>query len=101
MRHKTREEIEIEFTHAINQAQELENIAGKLSSIANSNVEDVFSNLENGWNGDNAKLFVKKGGGLMKDIFDTADELILVAKSIRNTADIIYKAEKAAIQICY
>lgn len=101
MIHRTKEDIEIDFARAISQAQELEEIASELSNIANAHVESAFSMLEKSWKGDNADLFGKKGGNMSMEMLETADDLIKVAKSIRATADIVYRAEKAAVQICY
>lgn len=97
MDYKSKNEIEIEFSKAYSQADELEKIAGELSSIANSNVENAFELLEKNWKGENAVKFIRKGGNTVIEMLDVADELLKVAKTIRITADLIYKAEKAAL----
>lgn len=98
---RSKEEIEIDFSRAISQAQELEEIAKQLSNIARGHVEGAMAMLEASWKGENANAFEKKGKVITADMFDTADDLIKVARNIRTTADIVYRAEKAAIQICY
>lgn len=101
MKERTKEDIEIDFSRAISQAQELEEIARELSIIANAHIEGAMTMLENSWKGDNAVLMTKNGRILTEDMYDTADDLIKVARNIRNTADIVYRAEKAATQIVY
>lgn len=99
MNFKSKEEIEIEFTRANDQAEELEQIALELSNIAKSDVENAMVMLSGNYRGDNGRLFVAKGKTLTHEIYETADDLLKVAKSIRETADIIYRAEKMAINI--
>lgn len=101
MNNRSKEEIEIDFARAISQAQELEEIASQLSEIAQAHVEGAILMLEASWKGENAIAFEEKGKMLTGDMYETADDLIKVAKNIRTTADIVYRAEKAAIQICY
>lgn len=94
---KSKEAIEIEFAKAINEAQELENVAKSLTSIANSIITKETVILEKAWKGNNSMALSMKGRDLSTDIFDVAQNLYTVAKSIRTTADLVYKAEKAAI----
>lgn len=101
MSHRTKEEIEIDFSRAICQAQELEEIAGQLSMIANAHIENAIKMLESSWKGENANLIEEKGQVIPTDIYETADDLLKVARNIRSTADIVYRAEKAAVQVCY
>jgi len=98
---RTKEEIEIDFSRAISQAQELEEIARQLSDISRAHLEGAMAILEASWKGDNANAFCKKEQILTSDMYEAADDLIKVAKNIRNTADIVYRAEKAAVRICY
>lgn len=101
MQARTKEEIEIDFSRAICQAQELEQIAMELSNIANAHLEGAFAMLRNSWKGENQTIFDQKGDVLTTEMYDTADDMIKVAKSIRATADIVYRAEKSAMAICY
>lgn len=98
---KSKAEIEMDFSRAINQAQELEEVAGELTSIATSNVDEMLDLLRGSWKGDNSELFLKSGRLISSDILATADDLMKVARNIRATAGIVYKAEKAALQIIY
>lgn len=98
---KSREQIEMDFSRAVSKAQELEEIATELSNVANGYVEGGMLVLKSAWMSENASLFAKKGRIVSKDIYDTADDIMRIAKSIRSTADIVYRAEKAATMIVY
>ena len=91
----------MDFTRAVSKAQELEEIATQLSSVANGYVEGGMSSLRSGWISENASLFIKKGSVISKDIYDVADDIMRIANNIRSTADIVYRAEKAATMIVY
>ena len=41
------------------------------------------------------------GKRTITEMFSTADDLIRVASTIRKTADIVYKAEKGAMELVY
>lgn len=101
MTQKTKYEIEMDFTRAISQAQELENLADNLSRIANSGVESALLVLKNSWRGDAGGSIELAGRKTTADIYRTADDLMKVARNIRSTADLVYKAEKAALNLCY
>ncbi len=101
MEHKTRQEIEMDFSRAISQAQELENIADDLSRAANRGVGAALLVLKNNWTGSTGESIELAGSRMNADIYRTADDLIRIAKNIRTTADIVYRAEKAALSICF
>ncbi len=101
MKGKTKNEIEIDFTRAIEQAQELENLAENLSRVANNGVESALLTLKNNWRGDTGESMEVAGKKTISDIYRTADDLVRVAKSIRLTADLVYQAEKKASGICF
>lgn len=90
-----REEIEIDFLRAVNQANELNQIANELSQIAKSQMEGAFAMLARSWQGENETQYVAKGQLLTEDILETADDLIKVADNIRVSANFVYQAEKA------
>lgn len=98
---KSKEEIEIEFSKAYEKAQLIEDIAGTLIGLANTiNMTDLAA-FEKAWKGENAMLLSMKGRDVSTDIFATAQDLIRVANSIKSSAELIYKAEKAAILLAY
>ena len=90
-----REEIEIDFLRAVNQANELNQIANELSQIAKAQIEGAFAMLASSWKGENEAQYVAKGQLLTEDILETADDLIKVADNIRVSANFVYQAEKA------
>ena len=101
MEHKTRQQIEIDFSRAMSQAQEIENIADDLSRAANRGAGPALLVLKNSWRGSTGESIELAGSGMNAEIYRTADDLLRIAKSIRSTADIVYRAEKAALSICY
>lgn len=98
---KSKFEIEMDFTRAIDQADELEHLANDLSRIANNGVESALLVLKNSWRGDAGGSMELAGRRTTADIYRTADDLMRVAKSIRQTADIVYKAEIKASNLCF
>ena len=96
MERKTKQEIEMDFSRAMNQAQELELLAYNLSRVANSGLESALLVLKNSWRGDAGESMELAGKRTIADIYRTADDLLKVANSIRRTADIVYNAEIAA-----
>jgi hypothetical protein len=98
---KSKQEIEIDFMRAIDQAQELEHLANDLSRIANSGVESAILVLKNNWRGDTGESIELAGRRTIGEIYGTADDLMRIARNIRSTADIVYKAEKKAADLCF
>ncbi|MCR5301828.1 MAG: hypothetical protein K6E49_05260 [Lachnospiraceae bacterium] len=100
MRRKSKYEIEMDFTRAISQAQELERLADDLSRIANNGVETSLLVLKNCWKGDASGSIELAGKKATAEIYKTADELMRVSRNIRATADLVYRAEKNAVDLC-
>jgi len=98
---KSKSEIEMDFSRAMSQAQELEALSKELSEIATEHVKGAMRLLMINWQGDNAQLFVDKEKVLTNEMLSTADDLIRVAKNIKNTANIVYTAEKAALELSF
>ena len=96
---KSKKEIEMNFSKALSQAEELETLSKELSQMATDHIRGAIKMLMFSWQGDNSELFVEKGEILSMEMLDTADDLIKVAKSIAATANIVYNAESAAIQL--
>ena len=101
MKGKTKNEIEIDFKRAIEQAQELEHLADDLSRAANNGVESALLALKNNWRGDAGGSIELAGRRTIGEIYGTADDLMRIARNIRSTADIVYKAEKKAANLCF
>lgn len=92
-----KDRIEIDFARALSQADQLEQISIDLSSMAKTRVEKAMGLLDSHWNGENARLFIKKGENLIPDLIETAEYLKQMAANIRFTADKIYSAEMQAV----
>ena len=101
MNHKTKQEIEMDFSRAMNQAQELEILANDLSRIANNGLESALLVLKNSWRGDAGGSMELAGKATVSEIYRTADDLLKVANNIRRTADIVYNAEIAATGLSF
>lgn len=98
---KTKREIEMDFSRAMSEAQELEHLADNLSRIANSGIESALLVLKNSWRGDTGGSMEIAGKRTTAEIYSTADDLIKIARNIRRTADLVYKAEKAALNMSF
>ena len=72
-----------------------------LSLIANSGVESALLVIQNGWRGSASQSMTDAGKNATADIYRTADDLLRVAKNIRATAYIVYKAEKKALKLSF
>jgi len=96
---RDKREIEIDFSMAIKQAQELEDIAVELARMAREDVDETLLTLKSSFTGDNGDYLNRKTDGIRVNMLDAADDLLKVSRNIRQTADIVYKAEKAANSI--
>lgn len=96
---KSKSEIEMDFSRAMSQAEELEQLSKELNEIATEHVKGALRLLLVNWQGENAELFCEKGEVLTGEMLDTADDLIKIARNIKSTANIVYTAEKAALQL--
>ena len=101
MGRKSKEAIEIEFSKAMNQAQELADVAKEMAMLANNLNGRELALLEKAWKGSNADAIGIRWRELITDMIDTARDLENISRSIRATADLIYKAEKAAVMMAY
>ena len=94
-----RDRIEIDFARAMERSQEMEEIASEMVAIARSDVPDTLALLSAGFGGENGTAFYEKSRNLEPSLFETAQQLVKMAQSIRFTAELIYRAEKEAEKI--
>jgi len=94
---KSKYEIEMDFSEAISQAEELEDISMGLSRIATTSIPGTLDILAVAWKGENASNYLTKGGNLASDILNVADKLTRAADEIKSAANTVYRAEIAAI----
>ena len=96
---KTSAQIKMNYREAMQQARDLDTLAGKIRTTANQKVEQSMQLLSSGWKGNNAADFLRKYSELKRQILASADELNSIADDIRRTAQIVYNAEMEALRI--
>jgi WXG100 family type VII secretion target len=89
--------IQMDFTKAKAQANQLEQIAQDIEKLANSDLEECMSGVATNWKGESATAYVKKGRQLEVEMRKSAKELRKIAQTIRKVAKNTYDAEKTAI----
>lgn len=95
----TERQIKADLEKAREYASELEEEAGRLSSLANRSLEGVFDELRVAWKGENAEKYLRKGEELKADIANTAKALKNIAATIRSNAQNTYTAEMENLRI--
>ncbi|MCR5267708.1 MAG: hypothetical protein K6E16_04260 [Lachnospiraceae bacterium] len=91
-----RDRIEIDFAKAMERADELEAMAGELYELAKGDVSTTFAILARSFCGENGRSFLEKGKHMGPELFAMAEQLRKTAGNIRFSAELIYRAEKAA-----
>lgn len=94
---KTKASITIDFQNAINQARKLENCAEELKRIQN-NLKMAEEELNAGWKGDSALLYLSKCQELEGQIVKSQRNLVQIANVILRTAKLHYDAELKSIE---
>ena len=92
-------ELFCDFVAAQKQATELENIARKLRSIAESYLPRTYSRLNGNWDGTASEAFYKSQNQLIERIRAQADALQNDADTIRRIAKRTYDTEMKALEI--
>ena len=93
-------EIDIEFKRAIEQADELDELSGRICNIGSTKMDETLALITRSWKGQNSMDYINRAGALKDRLFESAEILKGTAGLIRNTAQLIYAAEMAAINIC-
>ena len=96
---KTTEQIELDYTKAMSQANELESIAEDLNSLANVDMSASLGTIKTAWSGENGDLFSSKAGSLQSQIAANARAVNKIAANIRKTAKSIRDADLKALAI--
>ena len=84
---KTLFEINLNYSKAINQAEQLEGAARDLKNLANNDFQGCLDSIAVDWKGENARAYINKGIKLKDDIEKSAAGLEKAAKTIRNIAE--------------
>lgn len=95
----SRYQIQMDFSQAERKAAELDSIAGDLSRLSGTDLQNTLNSLGNNWKGENAGLYIGKGFQLMENMERTAASLRQTAETIRSVARNIYNAEMEALRI--
>ncbi|MBO5474618.1 MAG: WXG100 family type VII secretion target [Lachnospiraceae bacterium] len=94
-----RASIEFNFRKAMEQAEQLEGTAERLSRLSNYQFENTMQQLAANWKGENASEYMNKGDRLQQQMNGTAKELYNIAADIRRVAKRLYQAEMEALRI--
>lgn len=95
----TRYTIQMDFNHANQKANELDEIANDLSKLSGTDFQNTLNELGNNWKGDNASLYIGKGFSLKECMDTTVSSIRTTASTIRSVAKNIYDAEMEALRI--
>lgn len=95
----SRYQIQMDFNKAGQKANELDDIADRLSRIAETDLQNILNGLGNDWKGDNADAYIRKGSGIGENMRETVKNLRSTAATIRTIAQNIYNAEMEALRI--
>lgn len=87
-----RENIEADFHMAMMKADQLEEIAKRLSDLSDRQLSGTMQDLSCGWKGENACAYLKKGSKLQEKIRATSNDLRNVAGELRSAGKKAYKA---------
>ena len=87
-----KENIETDFHVAMMKADQLEEIAKRLSDLSDRQLGSTMQNLSCGWKGENAYAYLKKGAKLQEKIKETSNDLRSAAEELRSTGKKAYKA---------
>lgn len=92
-------ELYFNYNKAKEQANQLEDIANRLSSAAKQDMEKILNDVNNAWKSDSAPAYIKKGQKVEADMNTTVNNLKDIARTIRAIAKRVYDAELAAWRV--
>ena len=92
-------EIYFNYDRAIRQANDLEGVAKKLKSAANTDMDNILNDINRAWKSDSTPQYLKKGQKLESDMITSANNLLKIATAIRTIAKTVRDAELRAWRI--
>lgn len=95
----SRTEIKFDLKNALEQAERLDDIAGRLDYLSGTAIENSIQSLASSWKGNNASAYLSKEDKLKGDIKITACNVRSIADDIRRIARRVYDAEMEAWRI--
>ncbi len=96
---KTIYSINMNYRRGLQQAAKLEEMAGKIRTKCCKTMEQAFSEMQQGWQGENADAYTEKSRCLIERIENTAGQLENAAAIVRQIVINTYKAEMTAYRI--
>ena len=93
--------IRMDFSKAIRQANQLEDISRTMKNLGSRRLEDILQSLGQSWTGENAVRYIGKGKQLEEKIEGTSNALANIAQTIRQIAQNVYEAEMRAWEIAH
>lgn len=94
-------EIYFNYNRAVQQADQLDNVATKLQNAANRDMEDILNNISKAWKSDSAPQYIKKGNKVEGDMLTSAHNLERIASAIRTIAERVRDSELEAWRIAH
>ena len=91
--------INFDYEATIRQAEKLEELAERLRGIAENDLEEVLSDVNQGWKGENATQFLKKGDRMKGRVLTSSGDLKNIARTIRRMAYNLRQSEQEAARI--
>jgi len=95
----TRTEILFNYRQAINQAERLERLSRRLTSVADRSMEPAIGTLRSAWRSDHSEQYYRKADIVKDDIKKSAANLDAIADSIRKIARAVRDAELRALEV--
>jgi WXG100 family type VII secretion target len=92
-------EIRLNYNKAIQQANQLDEVAGRLLNLAGRDMESALDDVSKAWKSDSSPQFIKKGQKLETDMRTTVENLKKISSAIRAIAKRVYTAEMEAWRI--
>jgi uncharacterized protein YukE len=91
--------IVFDYEATIRQAEKLESLAERLKNIAENDLEDVLSEVNQGWQGENATKFLRKGDTMKGKVLVSGEDLREIARTMRRMADNLRDSEERAARV--
>ncbi len=91
--------IQLNYTQAIEQADELVRIAENVKNLSEEELAKILTDIGGCWEGRNAESYLAKAEVLRANLSRTADSIRKTADTIRAMATNIYEAEMEAENI--
>ena len=92
-------EIYLNYRRAMQQADRLDEAASNIEKLVSERMTNVTGTLKSAWQSDSSPQYYSKIELVQGNILSDAGKLKKVAQSIRETAEIIRRAELRALEI--